>query len=45
MIAERRFEHTPRMVNFPNGATLKVPDPLGHFDAALRAQVYCPARS
>jgi hypothetical protein len=30
------------MVNFPNGATLEVPDPLGHFDAALRAQGVLP---
>jgi len=41
MIGEH-FERTPRMVNFPNGATLEVPDPLGRFDAALRAQGVLP---
>jgi predicted Zn-dependent protease len=40
-IAEH-FERTPRMINCPDGATLEVPDPLGGFDAALRAQGVSP---
>ena len=40
-IAEH-FERTPRMINFPDGVTLEVPDPRGEFDAALRAQGVLP---
>lgn len=40
-IAEH-FERTPRMINFPDGVTLEVPDPGGVFDAALRAQGVLP---
>lgn len=42
LVIAEHFERTPRMINCPDGATLEVPDPLGRFDAALRAQGVLP---